>query len=274
MNAQARICVSMSPFSGKVQHLSNYFRESTCGKTADFFPRGTVVERSLTALLPVQDAQDSLAATVGELLEILSELTSRFELMIVDDGSTDFTIEVANELAVEYPQIRLLRHFPPLGRPQAIAVGFRQSRGEVVFLRDEDCRLPINKAHRLWRAMDHHEIALGRAARLSHAKAIRRSTTTEADREGGFSMLKRAAAASLIESLHHQTALVQALAKLPTRWYEIEIAGRVPENGSRQVACPHFFTSSQRDGGGRVHSVSPLAQSRRASCQPMREGVA
>ncbi len=74
------------------------------------------LNRSLTVLLPVRDAQSTLAATVTEVLEMASDLSERFELLIIDDGSSDATSEVARELSRHYPQIRTLRHDQAVGR--------------------------------------------------------------------------------------------------------------------------------------------------------------
>ena len=64
-----------------------------------------------------------------------SDLSERFELLIIDDGSSDATSEVAHELSQRYPQIRLLRHRKPMGEEAALRAGLAQSRGDVVFVR-------------------------------------------------------------------------------------------------------------------------------------------
>ena len=55
--------------------------------------------KSLTIVLPVHNGESRLAASVTEMLELASDLTSRFSIMIVDDGSTDDTSAVAEELS-------------------------------------------------------------------------------------------------------------------------------------------------------------------------------
>jgi dolichyl-phosphate beta-glucosyltransferase len=95
------------------------------------------VQRSLSVLLPVKNAQATLTASVHEILDVAADTGDPFELLIIDDGSTDATSEVAHELTRHYPQVRMVRHGSPLGRDAAIRSGLKRSRGDVVVLRDE-----------------------------------------------------------------------------------------------------------------------------------------
>ena len=111
------------------------------------------MERSLTVLLPVQNAEATLAQSVHDLLEVVSELTRRFDLLIVDDGSSDATSEVAHELTRCYPQVRAVTHGRPLGREAAVRTGLRSARGDFLLLPDED-GLGIEEIRRLWRGSE------------------------------------------------------------------------------------------------------------------------
>ncbi len=114
------------------------------------------MERSLTVLLPVHNAEATLAHTVHEVLEVVSELTSRIELVIVDDGSKDATSEVADELIRHYPQVRTARHGERLGRDAAIRTGLEQSKGEIILLREETGGIEIDRIAKLWRGTTEH----------------------------------------------------------------------------------------------------------------------
>ena len=100
--------------------------------SAAVFPlsQGPFVQRSLSVLLPVKDAQATLTALVHEILDLATDLGGQFELLIIDDGSTDATSEVAHELTHDYPQVRVVRHGMPLGREAAIRTGLDRSQGE------------------------------------------------------------------------------------------------------------------------------------------------
>jgi cellulose synthase/poly-beta-1,6-N-acetylglucosamine synthase-like glycosyltransferase len=102
-----------------------------------FTGKDLYVQRSLSVLLPVKDAQATLSDSVHEILDVVTDSSDHFELLIIDDGSTDATNEVAHELTRHYPQVRLIRHHAPLGREEAIRTGLKQSKGEIVLLGDK-----------------------------------------------------------------------------------------------------------------------------------------
>ena len=107
-----------------------------------------------SVLMPVHNAQRSLEADVAEILEVLWELAGRFELVILDDGSSDETAEVARELAARYPQIRLIRHPLRLGLAEAIQTGLDHLHGEILLVGDEDYCLDSDDLRTLWKLRD------------------------------------------------------------------------------------------------------------------------
>lgn len=115
------------------------------------------MEPSLTILLPVRNAQSSLHSMVAEVLDIAMEADAPFELVIIDDGSSDATGEVVHEVARRYPQIRVVSHREPLGVEAAIQTGLRQSRAETVFLPDISHGISLNQVPRMWRSADRRE---------------------------------------------------------------------------------------------------------------------
>lgn len=169
------------------------------------------MERSLTVLLPVHNAQSTLVATVAEVLEVVSDLTERFELVIVDDGSADSTSEVAHELTRRYPQVRAVCHGEHLGRETAIRTGLRHSRGEIILLRNEGCGLAPDGIAKLWRAACEHQVGAEHPATPT-GPAGSRFDAGRSGRGAGYQIIDRRS----IEQIHtsSQPARPNYLAKL------------------------------------------------------------
>jgi len=114
---------------------------------------------------------------------VLSDLSSRFELIIIDDGSIDATIEVADELAGCYPQITALRHAKSLGRAVAIRTGMRQSKGDIVLVHDGHGLTRIER-EAAWPQRSSGDQAAGTRARLPQQTGPRQPSYLARPRTG------------------------------------------------------------------------------------------
>lgn len=105
---------------------------------------------TLSVVLPVRNAESSLRSQVDKLLEILPDLTHRFELVIVDDGSTDHTPDIVQDIQTEFPQVRYTRHAQSAQARRAADTGISQCRGDVVIVQDEAAEVRPSDIKRLW----------------------------------------------------------------------------------------------------------------------------
>lgn len=108
------------------------------------------MDHSLSLIIPVHNAERSLGQQIARLLDLLPELTQRFELVIVDDASTDHTADVATELSREYPQIRVVTQNRRLGLTAAAQRGKQRATGEVVLTQEEIGGLGSAELRKLW----------------------------------------------------------------------------------------------------------------------------
>jgi len=128
------------------------------------------VHRSLSLVLPIRNVQSTLRRTVDSLLESLSDLPKRLEVILIDDGSSDDTSEVASELAERYPQVKTIYHDTSCGWHQSIQDGLELASGEILLIWEENCRLSVDTARRLLATAENHPLVLGtiRAVRWPH----------------------------------------------------------------------------------------------------------
>ena len=91
----------------------------------------------LSVVVPVRDEADNLAPLVEEIHRAL-EGRCEFEVVYVDDGSTDGTLERLRALQRSHPRLRVLRHARSCGQSTAIRTGVRAARGRWIATLDGD----------------------------------------------------------------------------------------------------------------------------------------
>jgi glycosyltransferase involved in cell wall biosynthesis len=84
-----------------------------------------------------------------------------FEIVIVDDGSTDATPQTLRALAEDYPELRPVTLARNVGQSGATAAGFHAARGDWVATLDADLQNDPADLARLWDALPGHDAALG-----------------------------------------------------------------------------------------------------------------
>ncbi len=104
----------------------------------------------LSIVIPVRNEAENIGPLVAELTGALNGL-ARYEILYVDDGSTDGTAAEITRLAVELPHLRLLRHPQSCGQSAAILTGVRAARGAWIATLDGDGQNDPADIPRLWR---------------------------------------------------------------------------------------------------------------------------
>lgn len=96
----------------------------------------------LSVIVPIYNEQDVIAQFLKQALNVLTTHFSWFEIILVDDGSSDATIEKCLSFIHEYAQIRLLRLSRNYGHEIASTAGFDAAIGNYVLLMDADLQHP------------------------------------------------------------------------------------------------------------------------------------
>ena len=92
----------------------------------------------LSLVIPLLDEAPNVEALCRELTETLEEWGRTFEVILVDDGSTDGTFEILSRLHAADPRLRVIRLRRNFGQTAAFAAGFDRARGRLIVTADGD----------------------------------------------------------------------------------------------------------------------------------------
>jgi len=117
---------------------------------------------ALSVVIPAYNEETRLPVTLSSVHGYLSAAQMEFELIIVNDGSTDNTVGVVEEFAKHHAGIRLLSYEANKGKGYAVKTGVLAAHGQLVLVDDADGNAPIEEFSRLRDAIDSGaDVAIG-----------------------------------------------------------------------------------------------------------------
>lgn len=130
----------------------------------------------LSVFFPAYNEEKNIAGTVKKAEQVLKKIASKYEIIIVDDGSTDKTGEIAEKLAQKNKSIRVFHHQPNRGYGAALKTGFRESRYSRVAFSDADGQFDFSEIKKFLPFTEKADLILG--YRLKRADSFLRQFYT------------------------------------------------------------------------------------------------
>lgn len=128
----------------------------------------------ISVIIPVYNEEGNLDALRAELWPVLEGLGESFEVLFVDDGSTDGSPVILRRFAEEDPRIRVIRFARNFGQQMANTAGLRHARGCAVIIMDADLQTPAEHIPELLAKLrEGYDIVYGRRER-THDPLYRR----------------------------------------------------------------------------------------------------
>jgi len=113
---------------------------------------------SISVFFPCYNEQENVGRTVEKALEVLEKLNADFEAIIVDDGSSDGTGRIADDIAGRDGRVKVVHHEDNLGYGAALQSGFKAAAKELVFYTDGDGQFDISEMPPLLGLMEQYDI--------------------------------------------------------------------------------------------------------------------
>lgn len=107
----------------------------------------------ISAFFPAYNDGGTIASMVLSALIVLRELTPDYEVIVVNDGSSDYTREIVDELEERYEKVRVIHHEKNKGYGGALRTGFASATREFIFYTDGDAQYDVRDLKSLWDAM-------------------------------------------------------------------------------------------------------------------------
>ena len=119
----------------------------------------------ISVVIPAFNEERRLGPTLESIATYLSRQPFTWEIVVVDDGSSDGTTALVEPMHASEPRISVIRCTQNSGKGHAVRVGFLESNGAVVLFSDADCSTPIEEFERLRAAIDAGaDVAIGSRA--------------------------------------------------------------------------------------------------------------
>lgn len=212
----------------------------------------------LSVFVPVLNCQSTVQGLIGRLLEASEELTHRFELLVIDNGSTDATRESLGELVVCYPQLKLLTNPTRTSAAEVMRIGLRHSSGEVILYRREGCETGPRCLAEMWQAARSADVVV--TGRGHHSLgAIPASPAVLPSEAPAWQMIRR----RLLEAWARQRAESDWLRYLQDRGYR---SHEVEARSSTWRAEPQGRVAARLPNTAR-HSAQPVPVEGRAAAR-------
>ncbi len=115
----------------------------------------------ITFFFPCYNEEQNIERVTKEALSVAGRISNDYEIIIVNDGSRDRTSEVAERLAIEHPQVRVVHHEVNKGYGAALQSGFKNATKELVFYTDGDGQFKIEEITKLLPYIEKYDIVSG-----------------------------------------------------------------------------------------------------------------
>jgi glycosyltransferase involved in cell wall biosynthesis len=115
--------------------------------------------------------QETLEEATRDVVEALAAFKDRmFEVLIVDDGSTDRTPQIAHQMEERYETVRVITHTHNRGPGSALITGFTESKNDIICFHAADQQLPFEEVAALIPLLDRYDLVIGdRTARPGYS---------------------------------------------------------------------------------------------------------
>jgi glycosyltransferase involved in cell wall biosynthesis len=211
---------------------------------------------SISVIIPAFNEEDNLQRAIDDTRAALASMTGDFEIIVVDDGSSDRTSVIAEENAQCHPDVRAIKHAINQGFGGAVLTGIAAARKDLVTYNSADSQFNISELSRFLPLIEHADIVLGYRTSRSDYSLYRRVNSIVF-----MWMMKLLFKVPVRDVNWVHLYRREVLERIPVRSHSIffcgEIIGRAHLQGCRfaEVETTYYARTAGMARGGRISAV-------------------
>jgi glycosyltransferase involved in cell wall biosynthesis len=123
---------------------------------------GTDLQPRLSVVIPMYNESHRIEGSLPRLVDYFNSRPYSVEYVVVDDGSSDNTVELARAILGTGPHVNIIEEKPNRGKGHAVKVGMLAAKGRIVLFTDADLSTPPEEIEKFWPWLDKgYDIVIG-----------------------------------------------------------------------------------------------------------------
>ena len=119
------------------------------------------MEKGLTVILPAFNEEANIKDVIFDIVQNIRKYIEDFEIIVIDDGSTDATLNIITKMQQLYPQLKVKSHEENKGYGCALKTGIELAKKEYIFFIDADSQFDISDFRLCWENRQKYDFILG-----------------------------------------------------------------------------------------------------------------
>lgn len=117
--------------------------------------------RELSIFFPFWNEEDNIEKVVKAAIPVAQSFANKWEIIMVDDGSSDKTLSIGQKMLAKNPNLRVVSHIPNRGYGAALKEGFANSRYNLIVFNDGDGQFDFSEVTNFIKEIDEADIVIG-----------------------------------------------------------------------------------------------------------------
>ena len=115
----------------------------------------------ISVVIPAYNEEQRISETLTKLRKFLDEQSYAYEVLVINDGSTDTTNAIVDNTARVWPQLKLLSNSANRGKGAVVRQGILSAQGQYILFSDADNATPINQVDKLLQDIGKYPVVIG-----------------------------------------------------------------------------------------------------------------